>query len=134
MVHPQVLKNCGIDPAEYQGFAFGMGIERVAMLKYGIPDLRTFYEFGSALAAPLRLSAARHSLLVRGPLSEGGMKTTLDWLKTHLDTEAPLDAIVDRLVMLGHDVEGGREPRRRRSSPSPWPRSSRPSAIRMPTG
>jgi phenylalanyl-tRNA synthetase alpha chain len=44
MVHPQVLKNCGIDPAEYQGFAFGMGIERVAMLKYGIPDLRTFYE------------------------------------------------------------------------------------------
>ncbi|HZK89166.1 MAG TPA: phenylalanine--tRNA ligase subunit alpha [Stellaceae bacterium] len=44
MVHPQVLKNCGIDPDEYQGFAFGMGIERVAMLKYGIPDLRTFYE------------------------------------------------------------------------------------------
>jgi phenylalanyl-tRNA synthetase alpha chain len=44
MVHPQVLKNCGIDPEEYQGFAFGMGIERIAMLKYGIPDLRTFFE------------------------------------------------------------------------------------------
>lgn len=44
MVHPNVLKNCGIDPDEYQGFAFGMGIERVAMLKYGIPDLRTFFE------------------------------------------------------------------------------------------
>jgi len=44
MVHPQVLKNCGIDPDQYQGFAFGMGIERVAMLKYGIPDLRTFYD------------------------------------------------------------------------------------------
>jgi phenylalanyl-tRNA synthetase alpha chain len=44
MVHPNVLKNCGIDPNEYQGFAFGMGIERVAMLKYGIPDLRTFFE------------------------------------------------------------------------------------------
>ena len=44
MVHPQVLANCGIDPAEFQGFAFGMGIERVAMLKYGIPDLRTFYD------------------------------------------------------------------------------------------
>jgi phenylalanyl-tRNA synthetase alpha chain len=44
MVHPKVLANCGIDPAEYQGFAFGMGIERIAMLKYGIPDLRTFYE------------------------------------------------------------------------------------------
>ena len=44
MVHPKVLENCGIDPTEYQGFAFGMGIERVAMLKYGIPDLRTFYD------------------------------------------------------------------------------------------
>lgn len=44
MVHPNVLKNCGIDPDEYQGFAFGMGVERVAMLKYGIPDLRTFFE------------------------------------------------------------------------------------------
>lgn len=44
MVHPNVLKACGIDPTEYQGFAFGMGIERIAMLKYGIPDLRTFFE------------------------------------------------------------------------------------------
>jgi phenylalanyl-tRNA synthetase alpha chain len=44
MVHPNVLKNCGIDPDEYQGFAFGMGVERFAMLKYGIPDLRTFFE------------------------------------------------------------------------------------------
>lgn len=44
MVHPNVLKNCGIDPEIYQGFAFGMGIERIAMLKYGIPDLRTFFD------------------------------------------------------------------------------------------
>jgi phenylalanyl-tRNA synthetase alpha chain len=44
MVHPKVLEMSGIDPARYQGFAFGMGIERIAMLKYGIPDLRTFYE------------------------------------------------------------------------------------------
>ena len=44
MVNPNVLRNCGIDSQEYQGFAFGMGFERVAMLKYGIPDLRTFYE------------------------------------------------------------------------------------------
>ena len=44
MVHPKVLQNCGLDPEEFQGFAFGMGIERMAMLKYGIPDLRTFYE------------------------------------------------------------------------------------------
>ena len=44
MVHPNVLENCGIDSTRYQGFAFGMGIERIAMLKYGIPDLRTFFE------------------------------------------------------------------------------------------
>ena len=44
MVHPQVLKNCGVDPAHHQGFAFGMGVERLAMLKYGITDLRRFYE------------------------------------------------------------------------------------------
>lgn len=44
MVHPKVLEACGIDSTRYQGFAFGMGIERVAMLKYGIPDLRTFFE------------------------------------------------------------------------------------------
>ncbi|MFI5022129.1 MAG: phenylalanine--tRNA ligase subunit alpha [Alphaproteobacteria bacterium] len=44
MVHPKVLEMCGIDSAIYQGFAFGMGIERIAMLKYGIPDLRTFFD------------------------------------------------------------------------------------------
>ena len=44
MVHPKVLAHCGVDPDEYQGFAFGMGIERIAMLKYGIPDLRTFFD------------------------------------------------------------------------------------------
>ena len=44
MVHPNVLEACGIDSTRYQGFAFGMGIERPAMLKYGIPDLRTFFD------------------------------------------------------------------------------------------
>jgi len=44
MVHPRVLEACGIDSTRYQGFAFGMGIERPAMLKYGIPDLRTFFD------------------------------------------------------------------------------------------
>jgi len=44
MVHPKVLSNCNIDPAEWQGFAFGVGIDRIAMLKYGIPDLRGFFE------------------------------------------------------------------------------------------
>ena len=44
MVHPKVLTAAGVDPAEWQGFAFGMGIDRIAMLKYGIPDLRAFFE------------------------------------------------------------------------------------------
>jgi len=44
MVHPRVLANCGIDPREWQGFAWGMGVERITMLKHGITDLRPFYE------------------------------------------------------------------------------------------
>lgn len=44
MVHPAVLRNCGIDPERYSGFAFGMGAERLAMLRYGVNDLRAFFE------------------------------------------------------------------------------------------
>ncbi len=44
MVHPKVLRAAGVDPDEYQGFAFGIGIDRLAMLKYGIPDLRAFFD------------------------------------------------------------------------------------------
>ena len=43
MVHPNVLRACGLDPEEWQGFAWGMGVDRLAMLKYGIPDLRDFF-------------------------------------------------------------------------------------------
>ena len=43
MVNPKVLKNCNIDSSKYQGFAFGMGIERLSMLKYGITDLKNFF-------------------------------------------------------------------------------------------
>ena len=44
MVHPNVLRHCGVDPDVYQGFAWGMGIDRIAMLKYGMPDLRPFFD------------------------------------------------------------------------------------------
>ena len=44
MVDPNVLINCGIDPNEYSGYAFGMGIERIAMNRYGIDDIRMFFE------------------------------------------------------------------------------------------
>jgi phenylalanyl-tRNA synthetase alpha chain len=71
MAHPQVLKNCGIDPAEYQGFAFGMGIERVAMLKYGIPDLRTFYDSDLRWLRHYGFVPLDIPSPVRGPLSGG---------------------------------------------------------------
>jgi phenylalanyl-tRNA synthetase alpha chain len=44
MVHPNVIRNCGLDPDEWQGFAFGCGIDRLAMLKYGMDDLRAFFD------------------------------------------------------------------------------------------
>jgi phenylalanyl-tRNA synthetase alpha chain len=44
MVHPKVLENCGYDSERYTGFAFGMGIDRVALLRYGIPDIRMLFE------------------------------------------------------------------------------------------
>jgi phenylalanyl-tRNA synthetase alpha chain len=63
MVHPRVLANCGLDPREWQGFAFGMGVERLTMLKHGIPDLRAFYDsdqrwlrhYGTSPLAPAML-------------------------------------------------------------------------------
>jgi phenylalanyl-tRNA synthetase alpha chain len=44
MVHPNVLRNVDIDPAEWSGYAFGMGVERLTMLRYGVDDLRAFFE------------------------------------------------------------------------------------------
>jgi phenylalanyl-tRNA synthetase alpha chain len=72
MVHPKVLQHCGIDPAQYQGFAFGMGIERVAMLKYGIPDLRTFYDSDLRWLRHFGFLPLDIPSLVRGPLTGVG--------------------------------------------------------------
>ena len=44
MVHPKVLENCGIDPEEYSGFAFGLGVDRIAMVKYEIDNIRLLFE------------------------------------------------------------------------------------------
>lgn len=66
MVHRKVLESGGIDPDVYQGFAFGMGIERIAMLKYGIPDLRAFYEGDLRWLRHYGLNA--HSGLMKGAL------------------------------------------------------------------
>jgi phenylalanyl-tRNA synthetase alpha chain len=66
MVHPNVLRNVGIDPEEYQGFAFGLGIERFAMLKYGIRDLRQFFEGDMRWLNHYNFSALDIPMLVGG--------------------------------------------------------------------
>ena len=86
MVHPNVIKAGGLDPDKYQGYAFGMGLDRIAMLKYGIPDLRAFFE------ADLRW--LRHygfkALQCADPAGRAVMKFTLSWLKDYLDTRRRL--------------------------------------------
>ncbi|MFR5513662.1 MAG: phenylalanine--tRNA ligase subunit alpha, partial [[Eubacterium] siraeum] len=54
IVHPQVLINCGIDPEEYSGFAFGIGLERIAMMRYNIDDMRLLYENDQRFLAQFR--------------------------------------------------------------------------------
>jgi phenylalanyl-tRNA synthetase alpha chain len=44
MVHPNVFRNCGYDPEKISGYAFGMGVDRIALLRYGVDDIRTFFE------------------------------------------------------------------------------------------
>jgi phenylalanyl-tRNA synthetase alpha chain len=67
MVHPNVLRNCGLDPEKYQGFAFGMGLDRIAMLKYGIPDLRSMF------AADLRWLRHYGFSMLDVPTTSGGL-------------------------------------------------------------
>ena len=68
MVNPKVIENCGLDPARYQGFAFGMGLERISMLKYGIPDLRTYYESDLRWLRHYGFAALDVPSLVAGPI------------------------------------------------------------------
>ena len=66
MVHPNVLRNCGIDPNEWQGFAFGCGIERLAMLKYNIPDLRTMFAGDARWLSHYGFNALNIPSLIKG--------------------------------------------------------------------
>ena len=102
MVHPRVLANCGIDPERYQGFAFGFGLDRMAMLKYGIPDIRSFFESDLRWLRHYGFAALDIPTL-DGGLSE--MKFTLCWLKEHLDTDADVQTIADKLTSIGLEVE-----------------------------
>ena len=117
MVHPNVLRNCGLDPDEYQGFAWGMGIDRIAMLKYGMPDLRAFFDADVRWLQPLRLPPARPAdagrraqRVSRNGIAGDRMKFTLSWLKDHLDTDASLER--DR-----RDADHDRPRGRRRRGP-----------------
>lgn len=73
MVHPNVLKAGGIDPDKYQGFAFGLGIDRLAMLKYGIPDLRTFFESDVRWLKHYGFTPLDFSSLTGGLSNNGGL-------------------------------------------------------------
>ena len=122
MVDPNVfayVRDDGYDPETVQGFAFGMGIERIAMLKHGIPDLRLFYE------NDLRFLEQFGRRLMRVPL---------DWLQRVLRPAASTSReLAERLAMTGTEVErdprhgaaGGRGLRRRqgarRASSTPTP-------------
>ena len=71
MIHTEVFKHCGIDPEKYTGFAFGMGIDRIAMLRYGIPSIRTLFEMipisRPVLIADTRLLGRVHAESCRKP-------------------------------------------------------------------
>lgn len=69
MVHPNVLRNCGLDAERYQGFAFGMGLDRLTMLKYGVPDLRAFF------AADLRWLRHYGFSVLDAPTLAGGLSS-----------------------------------------------------------
>src|ERR1051326_6331381 len=72
MVHPNVLRNCGLDPDSVQGFAWGMGIDRIAMLKYGMPDLRAFFEADVRWLAPDGFLPPDFPALAGGPIPGTG--------------------------------------------------------------
>ncbi len=101
MVHPNVISAGGLDPEHYQGWAFGMGLDRIAMLKYGIPDLRAFFEADLRWLRHYGFRALASADAGRGPV----VKFTLSWLKDHLDTNASLDEIVRGLIGVGLEVE-----------------------------
>ena len=64
MVHPRVFEACGIDPERYTGWAFGAGIERLAMLRYGVNDLRLFFENDLRFLGALRAEASHETAAV----------------------------------------------------------------------
>src|SRR5690606_1586718 len=125
MVHPNVLRNCGIDPERYTGFAFGLGVERFAMLRYGGNDLRAFFENevgflrqfagGRGLGirdwgfvpgpAPRPGIDAQDESRIPNPESRHPMKFSENWLRSHVSTLANRDGLAATLTAIGLEVE-----------------------------
>ena len=108
-VDPDVLRNVGLDPEEWSGFAFGLGIERIAMLRHGLPDLRAFWE---------------NDLRVLGQF----LKVPARWLAEYVDIDLPLEELARQLVFTSCEVDRivrrgvpdtRREPRAVRRRPCP---------------
>ena len=110
MVHPKVLANCGIDPREWQGFAFGMGVERVTMLKHGIPDLRPFFESDIRWLRHYGSTRWRRRCCTRACEA---MKFTLSWLRTISTPRRRSTEITETLNAHRAGGRRRREPRRR---------------------
>ena len=90
MVHPTVLRNGGFDPDEYQGYAFGMGPDRMTMLRHGIGDIRLF--FSADLRFVTQFSA--------GP----EMRVPLSWLRDYVDVDLSPRRLAEELTMRGMEV------------------------------
>ncbi len=112
MVHPRVLANCGIDPREWQGFAFGMGVERVAMLKHGIPDLRPFYESDIRWLRHYGFNPLAPAMLHEGVVSDEVLPV-LAARPISTPTATRSSEITDTLTRIGLELEGVDRPRRR---------------------
>ena len=121
MVHPQVLRTVGYDPEEFTGFAFGMGVERMAMLNYGIHDIRLFYEndlrFLEQFSEDAPLELARE--LVETPTEDAGQSRPADHAGLEVGRSSPSGRRAGR-------GDGGRDhsasaPPRRGADRSPSP-------------
>ena len=94
MVNRRVLENCNIDPDEFTGFAFGIGLERIAMIKYGIGDIRLMFE-----------NDVRFLKQFRGLKEEEEMKAPLSWLKDYVDIDITAQELTEKLFSCGFEVE-----------------------------
>ena len=111
MVHPNVLRNAGVDPAEFSGYAFGMGVERLTMLRYGVDDLRAVLRERPAVPRAVRLRLA-------------AMRVNIEWLRDWVELDGDAAARGRRSDDAGLEVEAV-EPLAGARSTSSWLRGAR---------